>query len=125
MTSSDFRETILGEATYQASETIARKLVDNVDRLPTRKREIQGLVAFVEGPMVIMNVGSNHGVQPGMEFTVERVTRTVKDPATGKVLRELTDKVGRIRVDSVEPDSAQGTLVAGEGIKEGDVVKNE
>ncbi|GAB4255814.1 MAG: curli production assembly/transport component CsgG [Acidobacteriota bacterium] len=125
MTSSDFRETILGEATYAAAQEVARKLVENADRLPTRKREIKGLVAYVEGSLVILNVGANHGVQPGMELKIERVTKTIKDPATGKVLRELTEEVGRVRIDTVEDESSQGTLVSGTGVQVGDVVRNE
>jgi hypothetical protein len=48
----------------------------------------------------------------------------VKDPATGKPLREIVSEVGRVRVDEADNDSSTGTIISGTGIKLGDMVRN-
>lgn len=124
MTSSDFRETILGEAVYEASTKVSQELVEAQGKVPTHKVEIRGLVAYAEGGAVIINVGKNAGVEAGTELDVERVKQVIKDPATGKVLRELTSKVARIKVTQADDDSSEATVISGEGIKTGDIVRN-
>jgi curli biogenesis system outer membrane secretion channel CsgG len=124
MTSSDFRDTILGEAVYEASTKVSQELIEAQGKVPTHKVEIRGLVAYAEGGTVIINVGSNSGVEVGTELSVERVKQTIKDPATGRVLRELTSQVARIKVTQVDADSSEATVISGEGIKTGDVVRN-
>ena len=74
--------------------------------------------------MVILNVGSSHGVEAGAILKVKRVTRTVKDPATGRVLREIASIIGEIRVDEVDEGSSVGTIISGDSVKVGDKVTN-
>ena len=124
MSSSNFRETILGEAVHEAVADLSGDLIDASDRLPTREVSINGLVAYAEPGLVIINVGSNHGVQAGDELIVSRVTREIKDPATGEVIRRMADTIGRIRVTSVDERSAEATVIEGSGFKVGDQVKN-
>lgn len=126
MGSSNFRDTILGEAVHAAVEQLSQGLVDSGDRIQVivRTVSIKGLVAFAQDSLVVLNVGSDHGVSPGMELSVERVTQVIKDPATGKVLRELTEKVGTIKVTKVDAGSAEATAISGSGFQVGDVVKN-
>lgn len=125
MGSSDFRETVIGEATYAAVQKLAAKLIDKKDRLPTVKLEIRGMVADVDGSMVILNVGNSHGVKVGDQLKVLRVKRVVKDPATGKVLREITADVGQIQITEVDEGSSVGTIVSGSDIKISDLVRNQ
>ena len=124
MTSSDFRETVLGEATEAAVENLSAKLIKKSDRVPERVVEVRGLVADVDGPSLILNVGSSAGVKAGDTLKILRVTRTVKDPATGKVLREITKQLGAVRIDEVDAGSSMGTLVEGSEIQVGDLVRN-
>jgi curli biogenesis system outer membrane secretion channel CsgG len=125
MGSSNFRDTILGEATHAAADEAAKELVASADRLPTKQVQVKGLVAHVDGATVILNIGSGQGVQVGDKLKVLRVTSTVKDPATGKVLRELTQEVGTIQVAEVDEGSAVASFVTGSGAKVGDVVKSQ
>ncbi len=125
MGSSDFRDTILGEATHAAADQCAEQLVAQVDKLPTRTVEIKGQVAHVDGGMIILNVGANAGVKVGDKLRVMRVTSTIKDPATGKVLRELTQEVGLVQISEVDAVSAVGNLVSGSGAKIGDMIKSQ
>lgn len=125
MGSSNFRETILGEATHAAADAVAAQLVAQADKLPTHVVEVKGQVAHVDGGMVILNVGSSAGVKVGDKLRVMRVTNTIKDPATGKVLKELTQEVGLVQISEVDAVSATGTLTSGAGVKVGDMVKNQ
>jgi curli biogenesis system outer membrane secretion channel CsgG len=124
MSSSDFRETILGEAVHKAVEDLSEDILDAESKIPQIERKIEGLVAYADGGLVILNIGSNHGLESGMELSVERVKTTIKDPATGKVLREITDRIGIIRVTQVDEGSSEATVVSGSGFEVGDVVKN-
>ncbi len=123
MGSRDFRETILGEAVLAAVAELSAKLIDQNDRLPEITIKVDGLVADVAGSTVILNVGTPQGVRAGQILRVLRVTRTVKDPATGRVLREIDDEVGKIRIDKADDVSSVGTLIEGTA-KTGDKVKN-
>jgi len=124
MNSSQFRETILGEATYAAVNDLSRQLNLFAHKIPSNSQDIRGLVADVSGNNVILNVGRSQGLEAGTTLNVLRVDRTVKDPATGKPLREIVSEVGRVRVDEADNDSSTGTIISGSGIKLGDIVRN-
>jgi curli biogenesis system outer membrane secretion channel CsgG len=124
MNSSQFRETILGEATYAAVNDLSRQLNLFAHKVPSSLQDIRGLVADVSGNNVVLNVGRSHGLEAGTTLNVLRVGRTVKDPATGKPLREIVSEVGRVRVDEADNDSSTGTIISGSGIKLGDMVRN-
>jgi curli biogenesis system outer membrane secretion channel CsgG len=126
MTSKDFQETILGEATMMAVKQLSQELVHQNSKLPEAPRvQVRGLVADVSGRSVVLNVGSSQGVKIGAQLKVLRVTRTVKDPATGKVLREITSEMGTVRVDEADASSSSGTVVSGSDIKVGDLVRGD
>lgn len=124
MTSSDYRETILGEATQSAVEALCTKLIGFSDRIQATAIEVRGLVADVSGATLILNVGKGAGVKNGDILKILRVTRTVKDPASGKVLREITEEIGQVRIDQADDGSSVGTVISGSGIKVGDLVRN-
>ena len=50
---------------------------------------------------------------------------TGKDPATGKVLREVTSEIGACKVSEVDDSSCVATLVSGAGVKVNDLVRNQ
>ena len=124
MTSSDFRETILGEATESAIGQLTGQLVRSADRITARVVPVSGLVADVAGASLVLNVGSAAGVKVGDTLRILRVTRTVTDPATGAVLREITQELGQVRIDDVDAGSSLGTVITGSGIQVGDRVRN-
>lgn len=125
MGSSNFRDTILGEAVAAAADQVAQELVESADRIQTVQRAVKGLVADADGGSLVLNIGKNAGVNVGDKLKVVRVVRTVKDPATGKVIREVTQDVGTCQVSEVDDSSAVANLVSGTGAKTGDIVKNE
>ena len=80
-------------------------------------------MAAVDGGQVILNVGGKAGVKVGDQLQVLRVSREIKDPTTGKVLRRLTTTVGVVKATDVDDASSICTPVSGSGFKTGDVVK--
>jgi curli biogenesis system outer membrane secretion channel CsgG len=123
MSSSNFENTILGEATNKAVQDVATQLDASVDKLPARAAvKIQGLVADATGNTLVLNIGTKAGLKVGDKLEVRRVTREVKDPATGKVLRTMSDKVGIVTITEADDSSAVGTFAGDGPAKVGDLV---
>ncbi len=123
MGSSNFGNTILGEATHKAVDDMGTQLDASATKVPTVKLEVNGLVADVNGNTLILNVGKKAGVKVGDTLEVNRPVRVVKDPATGKVIKSITDKVGSATVTEVDDDSATATFTGAGAAKVGDAVK--
>jgi hypothetical protein len=121
--SSDFQQTIIGEAVNAAVTQMSSELVADNSKLEARTVTVEGVVAAVDGGQVILNIGSKSGLKVGDQLTVQRVTREIKDPSTGAVIRHMTSPVGVIRLTDVDEISAVGTPVSGSGFKVGDAVK--
>jgi curli biogenesis system outer membrane secretion channel CsgG len=123
MGSSNFGQTILGEAVKAAVTDAATQLDNKAAALPTMKVSVSGLVADVNGNTLIINVGSKTGLKVGDNLDISRQVRTVKDPATGKVLKAITDKIGSGTVTQIDQDSATVTFTGSGPAKVGDVVQ--
>lgn len=123
MGSSNFGQTILGEAVQAAVADTATQLDTAAGNLPTVKVSVSGLVADVSGNTLIINVGSKTGLKVGDTLDINRQVRTVKDPATGKVLKAITDKIGSGTVTQIDQDSATVTFTGAGPAKVGDVVQ--
>jgi curli biogenesis system outer membrane secretion channel CsgG len=124
--SSDFQNTIIGEAVKAAVEQMSSAVIADKGNVQVRQVAqvvVQGLVAAVTGQQVVLNVGSKAGVKVGDRLSIERVSQEIKDPATGKVIRRLSSSLGIVRVVDVDSDSAVGDVVSGSGFKVGDMVK--
>jgi curli biogenesis system outer membrane secretion channel CsgG len=120
---SDFQSTIIGEAVKASVDRLTIDVVGCEDRLQIREIVIQGLIAAVEGGDIVLNVGAKHGLKVGDRLSVERVTKEIKDPATGQVIRRLSTPVGVLAVVDVDESSALASVVSGGGFKAGDAVK--
>jgi len=120
---SGFQQTIIGEATRAAVDQLSTNLVADVPKVGVRTITVEGLVAAVDGGQVILNVGAKAGIKVGDQFDVMRVTKEIKDPATGAVIRRLASSVGVVKATDVDDASAVCTVVSGSGFKIGDKVK--
>jgi curli biogenesis system outer membrane secretion channel CsgG len=123
--SSDFQSTIIGEATKIATEQLSTEVVAGKDKLQTRTIVVQGLVAAVDGDQVVLNVGAKTGIKVGDELSIERVSKEIKDPATGQVLRRLSSQIGVVKVTDVDEVSSVCTVLSGKGFKVGDAAKTK
>ncbi len=121
--SSDFQQTILGEAVNSAVKQMSGELIADASKVQARTVSVEGLVAAVDGGQIVLNVGGKVGLKVGDQLTVERVTKEIKDPSTGQVIRRLSSPVGVIKLTDVDAISAVGTAVSGSGFKVGDAVK--
>jgi len=121
--SSDFQNTIIGEAVKLAVTDMSGQLVAGAPKLVARTIIVQGLVAAVDGGQVVLNVGSKSGLKVGDEMSIERIKSEIKDPATGQVIRRMTTPVGVIKITDVDAGSAVATVVSGSGFKVGDMAK--
>lgn len=128
MTSSNFAQTIIGEATSAAVDQVATGLNADASKIPDAppppKVMVSGLVADASAmDSVIINVGSSAGVKVGDKLAVARKVREVKDPATGKTLRTIENPIGTLTITSVDAGSAVGTFSGTGTPKTGDSVK--
>jgi len=98
-------------------------LIADAPKLVARTIVVEGLVAAVDGGQVVLNVGSKTGIKVGNQMNVERVTKEIKDPSTGKVLRKMSNQIGVIEITDVDDVSAVGKVLSGTGFKVGDSVK--
>lgn len=121
--SRDFQSTIIGEAVKEAVDQLGGGIVAGRGRIQARTVVVQGLVAAVEGRTLVLNVGGRAGVKVGDRLTVERVSREITDPATGRVIRRLTAPVGVVRVTDVDDESSLAAIESGDGFTVGDAVK--
>lgn len=122
----DNRQQLLTNATQQAVIQIAEQLTTaalQLASLPPALPSVTAVVADISGKTVILNKGSNDGYQPGMQVAIERVIKVVKDPQTGKVLRQVTQKVGLVKLTDVDSTSSLGTIVSGANLIVGDIGK--
>ena len=122
--SSNFQNTIIGEATKAATDTLTADLLTSASKVSVRTITIDGLVAAVDGGQVVLNVGAKAGVKVGDQLEVVRVTKEIKDPSTGAVIRRLTSTIGVVKATDVDDASSVCTPVSGSGFKEGDRVRS-
>jgi curli biogenesis system outer membrane secretion channel CsgG len=123
MSSKNFGETILGEAVSAAVNSTGEQLDAKAGAMPTHKAEVNALVADVSGNTLILNVGSRSGLQVGDTLEISRAVRTVKDPATGKILKTVTTKIGDATVTEIDVNSATVNFAGTGPVKVGDVAK--
>jgi curli biogenesis system outer membrane secretion channel CsgG len=108
MTSSNFEETIIGEATSDAVNKIVAFLEGKVPKIPAKAREIEGRVVNMTANGAYLTVGSNDGVELGDRFEILQINNEVIDPATKEVLDVEAVKVGELVVNNVRDKTAVG-----------------
>jgi curli biogenesis system outer membrane secretion channel CsgG len=124
MSSSNFRSTVLGEAVSEAVKGIATQVESRATTaMPAKTVLVEGLVADATGNTIVINVGTKAGVKVGDRLAISRVTREIRDPASGKVIRRMEDKVGEIVITEADEASAVGTFTGTGTAKVGDTAK--
>ena len=124
MSSRNFGQTILGEAVGKAVTQVATQLEGQASAMPTHVVHLEGLVADASGDSLILNIGSKAGVKVGDRLQVTRPVRAIRDPATGKVIRQIEDKLGEVTITEVDAGSSVGKYSGNGPVKVGDAVKN-
>jgi curli biogenesis system outer membrane secretion channel CsgG len=124
MTSSNFAETIIGEATQDCVNKLADILKEQSASMKKAVRPVETSVADVSGNTLVIAAGGNDGVTVGEIFEIHQIVREVKDPTTKEVLDRITNKVGEMTVTSVRDKIATGTYV-GSPVKVGFLARNK
>lgn len=125
MTSSNFAETIIGEATMDAVNKLAvdisgKSLQGGAE---ARENDLDALVADVSGNTITINAGSAAGLQVGQTFTVYHKGKVIKDPATGEVLDVQTTPLGPLTITMVRDKISMGNYSGSATPVVGDVVR--
>jgi curli biogenesis system outer membrane secretion channel CsgG len=124
MTSSNFAQTIIGEATQDCVNKLADILKEQSSTMKKSVREVETSVADVTGNTLVIAAGSNDGVNAGDVFEIHEIVREVKDPTTKEVLDRITNKVGEMTVTSVRDKIATGSYT-GSAAKVGFVARKK
>jgi curli biogenesis system outer membrane secretion channel CsgG len=124
MRSTNFANTILGEAVTKCVAELARQLDDKAAALPVTVVLLSGLVADASPDgTIIINIGSRAGVKVGDRLDITREARVIRDPATGKALRSVGSAIGSLTITEVDEGSAVGKFNGSGGpAKVGDAV---
>ena len=108
MTSSNFQQTIIGEATSNAVTKVVEFLETRVPKLPAKPRAIEGRIAVIGTGQATLAVGSNDGVLRGDRFEILQINGEIRDPATKEVIDIDAVKIGELVVDTVRDRTASG-----------------
>jgi len=122
---SGFQETILGKATRQAVEQVAKTLVEASKKAP--EAVIRAKVAYVGDGEVIVDAGKEAGLEVGQILYVVKIKKEIKSPTTGEVIKRLTEVAAELKIKEVDEKSATASVTKGkiENISEGDDVSTK
>jgi hypothetical protein len=125
MTSSNFAETIIGEATMDAVNKLAVDI--NMRELNGgaggRELDLDARVADVSGNSITINAGTAAGLQAGQTFTIYHKGKEIKDPTTGEVLDVQTTPLGQLTITVVRDRIAIGNYAGAGTPVAGDIVR--
>jgi len=113
MTSSNFGQTIIGEATMAACDQLAEIMNSKIPGLPRKQLDIEARIADVSGSVVTLAAGGNDGIQVGDRFEVFHVISEIKDPVSGEILDSKVEKAGELVITSVRDRIAIGQYSGG------------
>jgi len=126
MGSSNFAETIIGEAVTSAVDQLATDLASKVELISSSmpKVTIEARVAVANPTSLTINAGTAAGVKVGDVLDVLRVGKEIKDPVSGEVLDIETTPLGTLKITSVRDRVATGDYT-GPAAKVGDMVRSK
>jgi curli biogenesis system outer membrane secretion channel CsgG len=127
MASSNFAETIIGEATMDAVNKLSQQISGGTltGGAGGRELDLDAMVADVDGTSLTINAGTAAGLAKGQTFTVYHKGKEIKDPKTGEVLDVQTTPIGTLTIGVVRDRISTGTFSPSGGVAPvaGDVVR--
>lgn len=108
MSKCTFENTFMAGAVKKCVDQLVAELAKAEVNVRFSKAEVRGKVADFDNDTVIFNIGSDMGIQVGDALIVEKVVRQVKDPDTGRVIRDVTEQIGTVVITKVDALSACG-----------------
>lgn len=110
MTSSNFAQTIIGEATIDCMDKLMADLNASESKIPLRSIDIDTRIADVNGAQIYISSGSADGVQKCDRFVVSKIVKEIRDPVTKDLLDMQLEKVGDLVVTEVRERIAIGAF---------------
>ncbi|MGH9589754.1 MAG: CsgG/HfaB family protein [Terracidiphilus sp.] len=124
MDSSNFAQSMIGEAATAAVNELAKELEGESANLSTwAPPPLRGLIIDASSPNLVINVGSAAGLKVGDKMLVTRVVHVERDRVTETAVGAVEDEVGVLTIVSVKDDSAVGRFSGAESPKTGDQVR--
>ncbi len=125
MTSANFGETIIGEATMDAVNKLALNInsADLTGGADSRENDLDAKVADVSGSSITINAGTAAGLRVGQTFTIYHKGKEIKDPSTGEVLDVQTTPLGTLTITLVRDKISVGNYAGGAPPVVGDIVR--
>ena len=108
MTSSNFAETIIGEATINCIKALAEKMSQQQAKVKMRRIEVEGRVAEVASKNLYITASGSDGVNKCDRFEISKIIKEVKDPQTKEVIDLVVEKVGEMVVTEVRDHMSVG-----------------
>jgi curli biogenesis system outer membrane secretion channel CsgG len=110
MGSSNFAETIIGEATIGAVKSLTAKMSQQQSKVKMRAVEVEGRLAEVAGKNLYITTGGQDGVNKCDRFQVSRIVKEVKDPVTKETIDLVVEPVGEMVITEVRERMAIGVF---------------
>jgi curli biogenesis system outer membrane secretion channel CsgG len=123
MTSQNFLETVIGEATLNAVDQLIAKMNADEQKIPLHFLESSSRIADVSPGKLTISAGSSNGVLPCDRLVISRVIKEIKDPVTGEVLDLQLRKIGEMLATDLKEKIASGSFQGMEEPKVGDVAE--
>ena len=108
MTSSNFAETIIGEATIACVRNLTAKMNAQQAKVRRRNLEVEGRIAQIRGNQVFITAGAEDGILQCDRFEVLKIIKEVNDPVTKEVIDLDVDKIGELVVTEARNRTAIG-----------------
>lgn len=124
MESSNFVQSMIGEATAAAVNELAKELEGENANLPKwTPPPLRGKITEVSSTNIIIDVGSAAGLKVGDKMLVTRVVHVERDRVTETAVGAVEDEIGVLTIVSVQDDSSVGHFSGAEAPKVDDQVR--
>lgn len=110
MTSANFANTIVGEATTECIDKLASSANAQASGIQMRSLEVEARIADVSGDRIYIAAGETSGVSKCDRFEVFRVRREILDPTTKEVIDYDLERVGQLLITEVRERVAIGAF---------------
>lgn len=125
MSSTNFAQTIVGEATQDCMNKLMEDLNAKQAGIKSRNAEVETRIADVAFPQVYLSSGTNEGIQKCDRFTISRIVKEIHDPVTKEVLDLQVQKVGDLVITEVREKTAIGLFNGTEAPAAGYVARKQ
>ena len=108
MSSTNFGQTIVGEATIDCMNKLMENLNLKDSEIKARNTDVETRIAEVAFPQIYLASGSNEGIMKCDRFVISRIIKEIHDPVTKELLDLQVQKVGELVITEVRDKMAIG-----------------